>query len=86
MVEATEVLKLTRLISLKGFKADNPNIALLRLRNYTVGKKLKDEEVLGERALGRMTELIGILAPFVSFSEMSSIHSRRTGLLIGHGV
>ena len=52
---------------IQGYEADNPNIALLRLRNYTIGKKLKDEEVLGAGALNRVSELIGVLTPFVSF-------------------
>ncbi|MCJ1434173.1 hypothetical protein MMC27_003540 [Xylographa pallens] len=50
----------------KGYGADNPNIELLRLRNYTMGRKLKDEEVLGTKGITRITELIGILSPFVA--------------------
>ncbi|KAL9131142.1 MAG: hypothetical protein Q9217_000843 [Psora testacea] len=51
----------------KDYDADNPNIALLRLRNYTVGKKLKDDEVLDKGGLDRIAGLIGILTPFVSY-------------------
>ncbi|CAD6572235.1 MAG: hypothetical protein ASARMPREDX12_004033 [Alectoria sarmentosa] len=51
----------------KGYEKDNPNIDLLKLRNYTIGKKLKDEEVLGPGGLRRIVELIGILKPFVSY-------------------
>ncbi len=51
----------------KGYEKDNPNIELLKLRNFTIGKKLKDEEVLGPGGLGRIGELIGILTPFVSY-------------------
>jgi len=40
---------------------------LLKLRNYTIGKKLKDEEVLGAGGLDRIAGLIGILTPFVSY-------------------
>ena len=54
-------------LALKGYEADNPNIDLLRLRNYTIGKKLKDDEVLGSGGLDRIAELIGILTPFVSY-------------------
>lgn len=49
------------------YSAENPNIGLLRLRNYTVGRKLKDEEVLGHGGLDRIVNLIGILTPFVGF-------------------
>ena len=51
----------------KGYEKDNPNIDLLKLRNYTIGKKLKDEEVLGPGGLSRIVELIGILKPFVLY-------------------
>ena len=51
----------------QGYEAENPNIDLLRLRNYTIGKKLKDEEVLGSGGLNRIVELIGILTPFISY-------------------
>ena len=52
---------------MKGYEADNPNIDLLRLRNYTIGHKLKDAEVLGYGGLGRIVQLIGILTPFVTY-------------------
>lgn len=48
------------------YEATHPDIALLRLRNYTIGKKLKDDEVQGKGSLGRISDLIGILTPFVS--------------------
>ena len=51
----------------KGYEKDNPNIDLLKLRNFTIGRKLKDEEVLGPGGLGRIVELIGVLTPFVSY-------------------
>lgn len=51
----------------KGYEKDNPNIELLKLRNFTIGKKLRDEEVLGPAGLGRIAELVGILTPFVSY-------------------
>ncbi|MCJ1377807.1 hypothetical protein MMC17_000903 [Xylographa soralifera] len=50
----------------KGYGADNPNIELLRLRNYTMGRKLKDEEIVGANGSTRITELIGILSPFIA--------------------
>ncbi len=50
----------------QGFEADNKNILLLRLRNYTMGKKLKDEEVLGQDSLEKIARVIEIMVPFVS--------------------
>ncbi|MCJ1485522.1 hypothetical protein MMC06_005697 [Schaereria dolodes] len=51
----------------KGFNAENPNIDLLRLRNFTIGRKLKDEEVVGPKGLGRVVELIGTMTPFITY-------------------
>jgi len=50
----------------RDYAADHADIALLRLRNFTVGRKLKDEEVAGKGGLGRVVELLGCLVPFVS--------------------
>lgn len=49
----------------QGYFADNPNILLLRLRNFTIGKNLADDEILGPGALVRIADLIGVLTPFV---------------------
>ncbi|KAG8528667.1 uncharacterized protein KY384_006354 [Bacidia gigantensis] len=51
----------------RDYSADHPEIALLRLRNYTIGKKLKDEEVLGKDGLSRIADLLGVLTPFVTY-------------------
>jgi len=50
----------------RDYDADHRDIALLRLRNFTIGRKLKDEEVVGKGGLERVVELIGCLVPFVS--------------------
>ncbi|KZF20935.1 hypothetical protein L228DRAFT_249779 [Xylona heveae TC161] len=51
----------------KGYALENENIELLRLRSYTVGKRLRDEEIVGPDALDRIAELIGILTPFITY-------------------
>ena len=51
---------------LQDYAEDHPDIALLRLRNFTIGRKLKDEEVLGPGGLTRIVDLLGTLTPFVS--------------------
>ncbi|KAL8745702.1 MAG: hypothetical protein Q9184_007840, partial [Pyrenodesmia sp. 2 TL-2023] len=48
----------------KGFEADNPNISLLRLRNYTVGTKLTNAEVVGAKGPERIAALMAVLKPF----------------------
>ncbi|KAI9760581.1 MAG: hypothetical protein M4579_001550 [Chaenotheca gracillima] len=50
----------------KGYDADHPNISLLRLRNYTIGKKLQDREVVGPGGLARISDLMGVLTPFIT--------------------
>jgi uncharacterized protein (DUF2461 family) len=51
---------------MQGYDADNPNIELLRLRNFTIGKKVSDEEVTSPNGLDTIVDLIGTMAPFVS--------------------
>lgn len=50
----------------QGYDADHPDIDLLRLRNYTIGRKLSQDEVVGEGGLDRVAELLTCLQPFVS--------------------
>ncbi|KAI9670869.1 MAG: hypothetical protein M1817_003754 [Caeruleum heppii] len=51
----------------KGFGQDHPEIDLLRLRSYTLGKRLADSEVIGLKGLGRVAELLGTLTPLVTY-------------------
>ncbi|EED19344.1 conserved hypothetical protein [Talaromyces stipitatus ATCC 10500] len=51
----------------KGYEHDNPNIDLLRLRSYTVGKPLPDEILLSPDAQERIESLIEVLVPFVTY-------------------
>lgn len=50
----------------QGYDADNPNIDLLRLRNFTIGKKISDEEVISPNGLDTIVDLICAMIPFVS--------------------
>ncbi|KAJ9612056.1 hypothetical protein H2200_003651 [Cladophialophora chaetospira] len=50
----------------KGYEADNPSIELLRLRNFTLGKRISDEAVVGEQGLQTILDLIGVMIPFVT--------------------
>ena len=50
----------------RDYDADHKDILLLRLRNFTIGRRLKDEEVVGEGGLERVMGLMGCLVPFVS--------------------
>ncbi|KAG2419001.1 hypothetical protein HFD88_002105 [Aspergillus terreus] len=50
-----------------GYDLDNENIQLLRLRSFTIGKPLADEELLSPEAQDRIATFIGILEPFVTY-------------------
>ncbi|QIW94556.1 hypothetical protein AMS68_000074 [Peltaster fructicola] len=51
----------------KGFDADHADIDLLRLRNYTIGRKLAQDELIGEGGLNRVAELLACLRPFITY-------------------
>jgi hypothetical protein len=55
----------------QGYDADNPNIELLRLRNFTIGKKISDEEVISPNGLDTIVDLICAMTPLVSFTPQS---------------
>ncbi|KAF2083205.1 hypothetical protein K490DRAFT_52251 [Saccharata proteae CBS 121410] len=50
----------------QGYEKDHEEIELLRLRNFTVGKKLPDDKVTGPKGLERIAQLVGCMVPFVS--------------------
>ncbi|KAL1589892.1 hypothetical protein WHR41_01292 [Cladosporium halotolerans] len=51
----------------KGFDADHPDIDLLRLRNYTIGRSLSEQELLGAGGFERVAELFGAMKPFITY-------------------
>ncbi|KAH9885494.1 hypothetical protein F4778DRAFT_760504 [Xylariomycetidae sp. FL2044] len=51
----------------KGFHPDHRDIQLLKLRNYTVGTKLRDEDVIGDGAQEKIMEVVGAMVQFVTF-------------------
>lgn len=53
-------------MSEQGFDADHPNIDLLRLRNFTMGRKLDDSEILGPNGLEKVISIMKCLKPLVS--------------------
>ena len=50
----------------QGYDGDHPNIDLLRLRNYTIGRNLTEAEVLSNNSLDRVADLLSTMKPFVS--------------------
>lgn len=74
-------------MSMQGYEADNPNIEFLRLKNFTIGRKLKDEEVLGPGFLDTIAGLVGTMAPFVSlilFLPLFNLSSSCVAAMIRH--
>lgn len=53
---------------MQDYQADHKDIALLRLRDYTLSAKISDEQVVHENFLQYLAELVGSLEPFVSYS------------------
>ncbi|KAF2737521.1 hypothetical protein EJ04DRAFT_417914, partial [Polyplosphaeria fusca] len=51
----------------KGYGQDHKDIELLRLRNFTLGTKVADEEMLGERGLDHIAGHIANLVPFITY-------------------
>ncbi|KAF2209280.1 hypothetical protein CERZMDRAFT_47237, partial [Cercospora zeae-maydis SCOH1-5] len=51
----------------KGYDSEHPDIDLLRLRNYTIGRDLADENVLGEAGRRRIAELLAAIQPFITY-------------------
>ncbi|EKV15225.1 hypothetical protein PDIG_27550 [Penicillium digitatum PHI26] len=51
----------------KGYEADNKNIKLLRLRSFTIGKPISDEELTGDDAQEKIAALVGVMEPFVTY-------------------
>ncbi|EEH16393.2 hypothetical protein PABG_06480 [Paracoccidioides brasiliensis Pb03] len=51
----------------KGYDADNKNIDLIRLRGFTMSKRLQDKDLLGPKALDKVAHIVGIMAPFVTY-------------------
>jgi hypothetical protein len=69
------------------FSIDHQEIDLLRLRSFTLGKKLSDEEILGAKGMDRVAQLISCIEPFVSPPRPSSVGfkvSSRSQRLRGH--
>ncbi|KAI2073996.1 hypothetical protein LOZ39_003820 [Ophidiomyces ophidiicola] len=59
----------------KGYDSDNPNIELLRLRSFTINKKLRDREVLGGAALDGIAAVIETMVPFTLIGQVTYLNS-----------
>jgi len=55
------------LTRVQGFEPDHKDIDLLRLRSFTLSRKLEDSEVIGSQGLERIAELIACLVPFIAY-------------------
>ncbi|KAJ6027861.1 hypothetical protein N7460_012678 [Penicillium canescens] len=51
----------------KGYDVNNANIKLLRLRSFTMGKPMADEDLAGSDAQEKIAALVAIMEPFVTY-------------------
>ncbi|KAI1172089.1 hypothetical protein F4777DRAFT_563148 [Nemania sp. FL0916] len=51
----------------KGFNPEHRDIALLKLRNYTVGRKIADADLHGDDAQEKIMATVRAMVPFVTF-------------------
>lgn len=51
----------------QGYEADNPAINYLKLKGYTVGHTLKDEDLTSKDALKKVVQFFTAMAPFINF-------------------
>lgn len=51
--------------ALQGFDADHREIELLKLKKYTLGAKLHDQQILGLDGQRHILELMALAQPFV---------------------
>jgi Conserved hypothetical protein (DUF2461) len=58
----------------QGFGADHKDIDLLRLRNFTLGKKIADADVLSKDGIDKIANIIGALVPWVSLTLVPRNH------------
>ncbi|KAF5846652.1 hypothetical protein GGP41_004742, partial [Bipolaris sorokiniana] len=51
----------------KGYDHDHKDIDLLRLRNFTIGRTVADEVIVGTSGLERVAELVMAMVPFITY-------------------
>ncbi|KAF3942394.1 hypothetical protein ABW19_dt0208136 [Dactylella cylindrospora] len=67
----------------KGYDKTHPDINLLRLKSYTVGKRISDEEILQPNAMDYIVEIIRAMEPFITY--LNSVVMPDIGLGQGAG-
>ncbi|KAI1502124.1 hypothetical protein F5X99DRAFT_168342 [Biscogniauxia marginata] len=51
----------------KGFHPEHRDIELLKLRNFTIGKKIRDEDLMGEDAQEKIMSIFRPMVPFITY-------------------
>ncbi|PNS14802.1 hypothetical protein CAC42_2031 [Sphaceloma murrayae] len=71
VVQAFTSAKMNKESALKtrpqGYAKDHADIDLLRLKNFTIGRQLEDEEVVGAGFLEKVVDLVGVMKPFIHY-------------------
>ena len=55
----------------QGYTADNPAIAYLKLKSFTVMAKISDEDILAKNLVKNTTDVFTIMRPFIDFLNRS---------------
>lgn len=61
----------------QGFLVDHRDIQLLKLRNFTIGKKIDDELLCRDDAQEKLTEIIRAMVGYVSRFPLGSYNMDR---------
>jgi len=54
---------------MQGYEADHRDIDLLRLKSFTIGRSLHEDEITKPDFMSRIVELMTVMEPFVSRSS-----------------
>ena len=55
----------------QGYEADNPAIDFLKMKSYTAGHAMKDEELTSEDAIKKVVDVFTTLSPLINFLNRS---------------
>ena len=55
------------LTQVQGYEADHRDIKLLRLKNFTISRKLTDSDITAADGIRRIAGYIGSMVPFVGY-------------------
>ena len=67
----------------RDYDANHQDIELLRLKNFTIGRKIADDEVVSPETINRFSKLFSTLVPFISYLNSVVMPDEGTGSSAG---